>query len=104
MVMVSFGVEERLYVSKEPVRSKVAESEDMKRAAFTLATLGFTRVRRRRREEALHANMVIGGLEVAEDKFKMVPFRCRQPNESRMLLLRRVAGCLVGGREVHVAP
>ena len=55
MVIVSLGVEVRLWVSNEPVRSKVAESEDMaRREGFVMVA-----VRRRRREAVLDANMVV---------------------------------------------
>jgi hypothetical protein len=53
MAMVSEGEDERLCVSKEPVRSKVAVEVD--RGRYWREVLG---VRRRRREAALDDNIV----------------------------------------------
>ena len=62
--MVSLGAEGRLYVSKDPVKSKVAVSEDMEREAGRPMRPGAA-VRRRRRDVALDVNMVPGQALVA---------------------------------------
>jgi len=63
MEMVSLGAEGRLYVSKDPVRSKVAVSEDMARVAVRPRSVGAA-ARRRRRDDAFDVNMV-GGPAIA---------------------------------------
>ncbi len=64
MDMVSLGADGRLYVSKDPVRSKVAVSEDMERVAVRPTSVGAA-ARRRRRDVALDVNMVRGQALVA---------------------------------------